>query len=397
VSDIAHPFLPTPAQELLLKACLGSGADVVRYWERWRQQTDLEDIDDASQRLIPLLYRRLLAEGVEQHPLLEKYGGIYKRSWFRNGLLFNEAATLVRAFDTAAIPTMILKGMVLALSHYPDRGARPMADFDLLVPASQARASIELMRAQGWKAKYDGAPESLAAHPGIFVATPFTRGGRAEVDLHCHALARCVGAAADRNFWSHARRLDFDGISTRALDDTDLLLQVCVHGSVWNPVPPVRWVPDAALIVKSGRVDWHRLESDALEYQLVLPMRETLGYLFEKMECAVPESFLSSLRQARVPAAFRREHIAVQIPDFASNPWHCFWYHYARYRRSLAGENSPRLKQAIHQARSLLRGPLPSAIAARIPAWISRGSRDLSRTLLKREAPTNSDPISPSS
>ena len=50
---------PTTDQELLLRACLRTGTDAVDAWRRWRSRIDLDDVDDASFRLLPLLYRTL--------------------------------------------------------------------------------------------------------------------------------------------------------------------------------------------------------------------------------------------------------------------------------------------------------------------------------------------------
>ena len=135
------PQWPTREQELLLRAGLGYGQPATEAWTQWRATVPYEHLDQASYRLLPLVYRRLRDEGLND-PLLPFMRGVHRRTWHDNHLLFHHAQTLLRAFHAAGIPTLVLKGPALTLLYYKDYGLRPMGDFDILVPTAQAEAAL---------------------------------------------------------------------------------------------------------------------------------------------------------------------------------------------------------------------------------------------------------------
>ena len=70
---------PTPAQELLLRSALLTGPGALEAWQRWKSQHDLveSELDHGSFRLLPLVYRNLSAQGIEE-PHLARLKGIYR-------------------------------------------------------------------------------------------------------------------------------------------------------------------------------------------------------------------------------------------------------------------------------------------------------------------------------
>src|SRR2546422_8135768 len=122
---------PTWQQELLLRAALLQGKNSIEAWEKWKSSTDINQLDLGSHRLLPQLYRNLHVQGVKDR-LLEKFKGIYRRTWCDNQLLFHEVSALLRSLGDAGIETIVLKGAALALLHYRDCGLRPMNDFDVM-------------------------------------------------------------------------------------------------------------------------------------------------------------------------------------------------------------------------------------------------------------------------
>ncbi|MEM9407601.1 MAG: hypothetical protein AAGA81_16305, partial [Acidobacteriota bacterium] len=74
---------PTSPQRLLLRAALGEGDAVERAWQQWRAEIDFDDIDYASQRLVPLVRRNLIDHGVND-PLLHRMKGLHRFFWSKN-------------------------------------------------------------------------------------------------------------------------------------------------------------------------------------------------------------------------------------------------------------------------------------------------------------------------
>jgi hypothetical protein len=97
----------------------------------------------------PLLYWRLSRAGTisclpkqSQHSLR----AMYFSTQINNEQMVQELERLMRHFDPAGIPVVALKGVCFALTIYPNLGLRPMADVDLLVPASKLSAAVRMRR-----------------------------------------------------------------------------------------------------------------------------------------------------------------------------------------------------------------------------------------------------------
>src|SRR5262249_54557182 len=139
----------TPTQELLLRAALLDGPEAEGAFEAWQARVDLAQIDAGSFRLLPLLYANLTRLGIRS-PLSARLRGIHRQAWYRNQVLFRRGAETLRALEGAGIPTLLLKGIPLALLHYRDEAVRPMADADVLVPTQAVTGALAVLRRAGW-------------------------------------------------------------------------------------------------------------------------------------------------------------------------------------------------------------------------------------------------------
>ena len=231
--------LPRPDQLLLLRAALSDGDDALRAWARWSEQVGLDAAERASQRLLPLVYANLRRLGADD-PELPRLKGLYRHAWYRNQLLFRRVAEVVRRFREAGVETLVLKGIALSVLHYRDSGVRPMEDADVLVRPDRAAEAVGLLLASGWRPL-----EVVPAYLEVKHAHPFEHEAGERLDLHWNALWE---AAPDDDLWSAAVPLEVAGEPTLALDPTDQLLHVCVHGVQWDPTPAIRWVADAVTV-----------------------------------------------------------------------------------------------------------------------------------------------------
>jgi hypothetical protein len=187
--------------------------------------------------------------------------------------------------EGVSIPTLALKGLALGASVYPSPGLRVVSDLDILIPETDFfRAQAVLMEA-GFRASAGG-----PAHPVDLRANhahPFfpSRPHQPSVDLHWHALASARGVDDDAVFWSGARPLMVGSVSTLSMCAEHQLLHVLVHGVRWTRVPHVRWVADAALILRANRTTFkaERLLSAAERFDVVAPIREGLRFVCETL------------------------------------------------------------------------------------------------------------------
>ena len=70
----------------LLKACILEGESAIEAWRNWDRVTDINDIDNASMRLLPSLYLTLRENNI--HPdYIDKIKGVYRRTLVKNKIL----------------------------------------------------------------------------------------------------------------------------------------------------------------------------------------------------------------------------------------------------------------------------------------------------------------------
>ncbi len=290
---------PTAAQTWLLRAALLPAEPAQAAWQVWRSRAGpLEQLDEGSRRLLPLLYRNLrrsLSPSQMAEPPIPRLRAGYRRTWFRNQAAFYQMAELLEGLHSAGLPTLILKGAALAVLHYRDLGLRPMADFDIAVPSGRALEAFEALRQLGWS------PDMPIRRPAEYVAirqsADFRSTSGTHFDLHWYLLWDCCYPGADDDFWSGAVPLRVNQVQTRALNPTDQLLHVCVHGALLNRVPPVRWAADAMQILRTpgAAPDWPRLLAQAQRLRLSLSLRATLHYLRTALDAEIPASVVDAL------------------------------------------------------------------------------------------------------
>lgn len=325
---------PTGEQELLLKASLLKGRDAAEAWSQWIAAVNIEDIDAGTYRLLPLLYYNLRSLGIE-HPLMKKLKGTRRHTWYQNQILLNCMTGLMRTFHERGMKTLILKGIALILLYYQDFGLRPMDDFDVLVPAEKAPEAVHLLQESGWKSRFP-LPEKFAGRYRSYKhGHMFQDPSGHELDLHWRVFPSCPEPNADDDLWKDAVSTCMGDVPTLALNPADQLLHVISHGAWWNMIPPVRWVADAMIILNSNTdIHWERLINQAGKRRLILPARETLSYLHERLEAPVPLEVLKRLRNRPVSKTERFEYKARRLPNDSRGPFIELGLQYIQYSRA---------------------------------------------------------------
>jgi len=298
-------FWPTSQQELLLKAALLKGEDAITAWRGWAAAVNFDLLDAGSQRLLPLLYRNLTDQNV-RHPVIEVYKGFYRMTWYKNRLLCHRITNVLRHLDSHGIPALLLKGAALVSLYYKDWALRPMNDFDLLVPQDDALKTIDLLCRSGWR-PVDSIPDEsdfLTRH-----ACTLIDASGIEFDLHWRIMHESGCNNVDDNFKSSAMRIDFHGVNVSVLSHTDQLFHVLVHGARWNAIAPLRWVPDAMMILREAglKIDWHRLLHEARSRCLVVSLKKCLTYLHDVFAAPVPVEIMANMERLRPSLTERLE------------------------------------------------------------------------------------------
>ena len=339
ISDPNGGCQPTPLQELLLRSALLDGEPCFQAWRQWHGENGMERLDHGSFRLLPLLYWNLHRQAV-QHPMMGILKGIHRRAWVENRLLSRRLAPALETIHGAGIPTLMIKGAALGRLHYADVGLRPMNDLDVLVPEERAMETIRLLEEHGWRQTTNGNFRMQKSDLSFRHALQFVSPEGLEIDLHWHALYLACFQSADEAFWKNSVPMEFEGIPTCTLCPTDQLIHACAHGLMWSEIPPVRWVADAVVVMRSAAIDWERLTSLTDQLRIVLPVREGLRYLADSLDVGVPAAAWEGFADRKISRSEILEYQRLQHPMQLQGPLDTFRALYGRYRRN-AGARSP--------------------------------------------------------
>jgi hypothetical protein len=244
----------TPAQHLLLRAVLLDGEPARTAFEDWRAAVVIDDVDGVSQRLLPLLARRLGDVGPDD-PVRSLIRGIYRHAWVRSHRLWRDALPVFVEMRERGIPVILLKGAALLHAYGNDWGARPMFDIDALVRPADAPGAFRVLEELGWTTEYDMTFDWVRSramtrrHGWGFLRED----GR--LDMHWHVLSESLGSRSDDAFWDAAVPFETEGFTARTLAPADLLLHLLVHGVSGMNAPTVQWVADAVHVIRTYGAD----------------------------------------------------------------------------------------------------------------------------------------------
>lgn len=207
---------------------------------------------------------------------IDKYD---RMATIHNVFLVNELGRLQRQLEAHAIPSIALKGPVLAKVAYGDIHRRRYADIDLVIPPG-CFADAERMLLDDDYAHYPRLAEASGFKKQFYLylsqQCPFKRGGGVfTLDLHTRVMPPgyryAVGFDA---LWERSRTVDLERVETRACAPEDMLHILSFHGlkNQWRALKHVSDV--AALIEATPDMNWdavlRRAEEGRFQHVLYL-------------------------------------------------------------------------------------------------------------------------------
>jgi hypothetical protein len=269
------------ATALLLKACLRPPGEGIEYWRRWIATGP--SLQTGHQGLLGLAYYRLhgIADG---EPGLDVARAAFLSVWQRHQQRRRSLRRVLRRFQDAGIPVILLKGFALAVRYYGSPGARDMGDIDVWVPVADAPRARDLLLRSGWSLN--------PLHEGVPVASDLRvrhgwslRRDRIQMDLHWTPFPECRSPLLRNSIRARAQPLEIDGQQAATLDPSDQLAHVLVHAVSLHSSP--RWVADACTIMALP-IDWDRIGQIAREADVRLRVAVALAYLRDVVGAPVP-------------------------------------------------------------------------------------------------------------
>ncbi len=243
---------------------------------------------------------------------------------------------VLRRFEAAGIPSVLLKGAALALRYYRNFGMRSMADVDLLVHPADVRHAAALLADLGWTASGIARSDLLPTKMRVLHAWPFEAAPLHNLDLHWTLNVR--SPEVDEMLWAATETFEVESTTVRALSPADQVFHVCTHAvqPTWSPSP--RWIVDVMTVLDTPgtRVDWARMVEVARQTNATVRLHAAVVELMPNASGRIPASVVDGLSSAAAPQWEQRElALFSRIPPFSKLDvllWH--WYLFRRLRPS---------------------------------------------------------------
>ncbi|MGE3077096.1 MAG: nucleotidyltransferase family protein [Dehalococcoidia bacterium] len=236
----------------------------------------------SSNRVAPWLSAAIKASaGLPENSRYEAVHQAGMIQTFRSLALFGEMTTVLSQLNELEIPVVVLKGPVLAESHYPDPGLRPFGDIDILIHEANLEAVSAVLRQRGYEDKNedtDPNPHRLHECHGIFQRIFIHPNSGHIIEVHCDHLQIGLEPVSMDRIWETSSDRLFGRASARALEDHDMFVQLCVHLNR-HGYERLIWFKDIDLMVRSGTLDWVTVEVKAREQGCLAAVSYTLWLL----------------------------------------------------------------------------------------------------------------------
>lgn len=261
-----------------------------------------------------VLFTYLKSQNVSPPPAaVEAIRKIHLASVTRNMKLFHELEKMLRAFQTAGITAVPLKGIWLAESVYSNIALRSMGDVDLWVQRSQLDAARQVMHSLGYSSRSKtNRPQAL--QDTLVGETQMFKTNAPMVELHWNVFPgewlRHTARIDEQAIWQ--RTLPHNGENVRQLSPEDAIIHICVHLAVNHQMsgPVLRTLVDLDYVRQRLKIDWGTVVRRAHAWRVSCAtwlVLQTLADMFGDPEKQLPLSDLA-------PASLRRLILRRFIP-----------------------------------------------------------------------------------
>jgi len=225
-----------------------------------------------SHQVYPLLYRNLLELGFPgvPHEVQTELKSAYLANGFRNQLLAEELARLLKLLSEAGIPVIPLKGVTLAQSLFGDPAARVCSDIDILVPPGDAVRARGVILRNGYSSQFTEeffVNHQLRTSPDCPLVSE-TKVLTYLVELHWTLLySSSKNQEITENLWSQAGPHEFYGVRTWNLTPEWEFVFLALHAAShkWSSL---KWLIDIHELFESRTVDWNRVKKTVERFEL---------------------------------------------------------------------------------------------------------------------------------
>lgn len=293
-------------EDALLEAALFPDQAAAR-WETWSAGHPLDDVGEHQFSLLPLVYANLAAGNIEGRDM-GRLRGIYRRCWYASQLGLDGLSRLAGHLPVES--AVIGDAAVLRWGRL-DSGRLSIDLPRLLIPAATAGDVIDRLAGHGWRPI--GGDTDIALRRSIVlvdesgqqVALEWMFGDRQPVQGSSQLVWR------DASFgWDLYPELQTVSAEAQLLDS---MLQGLVSAR-----HRLRWIADAAALIRSASIDWTRFLALARQVGQGLVAARGLASLDARLPGHIPPVVLDGLMNGT-----RRDRVELWFTARASRryPW----------------------------------------------------------------------------
>jgi hypothetical protein len=249
--------------------------------------------------LAPLLYQRLDSEDWVPEPIQ----AVFQKAFLDNGtinlVLFHELDKILLELEESQLACILLKGAALAPLIYKDLALRPMVDIDLLVHPQDLQEAQQILITLGYQPyetelrgdaalQFDN--EKLLVKASLRIT---------QVELHWSLFDSPYHQAnlPMEWFWQTSMPAAAHGRTSRILSPEAQILHLCGHLWLHHTGRELLGNHDIAewIFYFQDEIDWDELLERAMEFHLVVPIKEILPAIQAEFGAPIPGTFLDSL------------------------------------------------------------------------------------------------------
>lgn len=216
-----------------------------------------------------------------------------------NMRIYRQLHEVLERLQNEGIPVILLKGVALAETVYPDIALRPMSDIDFLVRRTDLRIIMEIFRELGYDPlypmEYFGRHHHLPPYRKID-AMPYKL---VAIEVHHNIVPEPIMSGIDADqLWKGAQTVDIAGIDALVLSPENLILHLCFHLSNSCFVNGMRALVDISQSIRYyGRnLNWRLLIKRSKEFGVGSSVYHPLRLAEEMMDIEIPTYVLNSLK-----------------------------------------------------------------------------------------------------
>jgi len=251
-----------------------------------------------NQGVASLVYKSLsgidYARSIVPETILARLASCYYNVASRNTLLTEKLAAILDYFQKTRIEIILLKGIALIQTIYPNIALRPIYDIDILI------------RPQDFPVVKAGL-EELGYFNSVFYREDFYQ-DNIMVDVHEELInitrikSRRKAHRIDMDeVWRRSLAIEINGQKARILSAEHSLMELCLHLTFHHGLQGLIWFVDIARLIEyyKNEIDWNRFIKETSDYRINKPVYYALFYVSKILKQDIPEYVLSQLRPQR--------------------------------------------------------------------------------------------------